>query len=198
MLDQLGLEKVHFLGESTGGMIGVAFAARHPDRLHSLILCATPTHLPPSAQEMWAMGHKDWETACRTLGARGFCEGLAKIPGVLGQPDPDYNTWWREQVGVSSGEGLASYAGFLSKLDVRPMHGLINTLKVPVLILAPTRSRNTSLDDQKQLNEAITGSKMVVIDGLGHEIFVDKGEECQEAVLEFANSLEKQRTDEAC
>jgi pimeloyl-ACP methyl ester carboxylesterase len=58
-LDQLGLEKVHILGESTGGMIAVAFAGKFPDRCHSLITCATPTHLPESFQKEQAQGRKD-------------------------------------------------------------------------------------------------------------------------------------------
>ena len=34
-LDQLNIRKVHFFGESTSGMLGEIFAARHPERLLS-------------------------------------------------------------------------------------------------------------------------------------------------------------------
>jgi pimeloyl-ACP methyl ester carboxylesterase len=76
-------------------------------------------------------------------------------------------------------------------LEVRPFHRDIEAAKLPVLILAPTKSRNTSLEDQQKYKEGILGCKLVVIDGRGHEIFVDKAEECQKAVLEFVGSIGK-------
>ncbi|KAJ5677041.1 Alpha/Beta hydrolase protein [Penicillium maclennaniae] len=45
-LDQLGLAKVHFLGESTSGMLAEILAAKHPDRVSSIIICSSP-HPPP-------------------------------------------------------------------------------------------------------------------------------------------------------
>ena len=45
-LDTLGLDQVHYLGESIGGTLGIAFAVRSPERLKSLTLLATPTSIP--------------------------------------------------------------------------------------------------------------------------------------------------------
>jgi pimeloyl-ACP methyl ester carboxylesterase len=70
-LDQLGLRKVHFLGESTGGIFGQALAVKHADRLLSLTTCWTPMYLPPAAPDWLAFGHSSWPAACRELGARG-------------------------------------------------------------------------------------------------------------------------------
>lgn len=119
-MDQLGLLKVHFWGESTSGMVGEAFAAKHPDRLHSLVVCSSPTWLPPQALKLFAFGHESWPSACRQLGSRGWGAAFSRIPGTISIPDPDYVRWWIEQVGISSGEGLAGYAQFLSTLDARP------------------------------------------------------------------------------
>ncbi len=41
LLDELGLDAVHYVGLSMGGYVGMRFAARHPDRLHSLVLLDT-------------------------------------------------------------------------------------------------------------------------------------------------------------
>jgi pimeloyl-ACP methyl ester carboxylesterase len=188
-LNQLGLEKVHFLGESTSGMIGEALAAKYPERLHSLIVCSSPTYLPPKAQEMLAFGHKDWPTACRELGSRGWAEALNKVPGTMAHPDPGYTQWWLDQVAVSSGEGFAGYAEFLAKLDTR---AFLKDIRVPMLILAPAKSAMTSVDDQTSLRDAIGGgAEMVVVEGRGHEIYIDRPGECQEALLKFLGSLKR-------
>ncbi|RFU27603.1 hypothetical protein B7463_g8724, partial [Scytalidium lignicola] len=184
LLEQQGLAKIHLFCESTAGLIGVAFAARFPNRLHSLTVCATPSHLPETAKKKWALGYEDWAAACRSLGARGFAESQSRIPGGIGQPDPEYYKWWLEQTDLSTGEGLARYASFLDKLDVRPMMG---DVKCRTLILAPTTSANTSLQDQEAFRDAIPGAHLVAIDGIGHEIYVDKAKECQEAFLEFVS-----------
>ncbi|CAO5192042.1 2-hydroxy-6-oxonona-2,4-dienedioate hydrolase [Frankia sp. AiPs1] len=38
LLDVLGLDRVHLSGESLGGWVAVKFAARHPERVHRLVL----------------------------------------------------------------------------------------------------------------------------------------------------------------
>ncbi len=54
LLDTLGLEKVHVVGASMGGMIAQVVAARHPDRVLSLTsIMSTPgfaDHLPPPGE----------------------------------------------------------------------------------------------------------------------------------------------------
>jgi pimeloyl-ACP methyl ester carboxylesterase len=41
LLDELGLDAVHYVGLSMGGYVGMRFAARHPDRVLSLTLLDT-------------------------------------------------------------------------------------------------------------------------------------------------------------
>ncbi|EUC48466.1 hypothetical protein COCMIDRAFT_87333 [Bipolaris oryzae ATCC 44560] len=187
-LDQLGLQKVHFLGESTSGMLGEILAARHPERLLSLTVCSSPTYLPPAALQMFAFGHKDWPTACRQLGTRGWTEALAQVPGTIPISDSVYLPWYLGQVEVSDGEGLAQYAEFLSKLDARPW---LDKIKVPTLILSPTQSAAVKAQDMEALRDTIPGSQLVPIFKPGHEIYVTAAEECQQAFLAFLEGLKK-------
>jgi pimeloyl-ACP methyl ester carboxylesterase len=185
-LDQLGLKRVHFLGESTSGMLGEALAAKYSERLHSLIICSSPTYLPPAALRLFSFGHPSWPDACRTLGSRGWAEELSKVPGTLSTSEPHYKDWWLEQIEISSGEGLGGYAEFLSTLDARPF---LSQISVPTLVLAPAHSAATTVDDQREISRQISASKLVVIEGLGHEIYVDKAEDCQHALLAFLDEL---------
>ncbi|KAF1843737.1 alpha/beta-hydrolase [Cucurbitaria berberidis CBS 394.84] len=190
-LDQLGVEKVHFLGESTGGMLGEALAAKHPEKLLSLTVCSTPTHLPPTALKLFAFNKKNWATACRELGSRGWAEALSRIPGTIPISDPEYLTWYLSQIAISDGEGLAQYAEFLSTLDARPF---LDKIKIPTFILAPTQSAAVTVEGQKKLEESIAGSRLVFVEGGGHEIYVTQAEKCQEYFLEFLGSLSSVRS----
>jgi len=185
-LDALGVDKVHFIGESTSGMLGEIFAARYPERLLSLTVISSPTHLPTPALELFAFDHASWAEACRTMGSRGWAEALSKVPGTVSSPDPVYIKWWVDQVAVSSGEGLAGYAQFLSTLDSRPY---LKDIHVPMLILAPANSAATKLPDQRWLAEKVPGARLEVVNGSGHEIYVEMAEECQRLFFDFVDGL---------
>jgi len=47
-MDALGLRQVHYVGESIGGILGVLFATRWPERLKSLTICNSPTTIRPA------------------------------------------------------------------------------------------------------------------------------------------------------
>ncbi len=49
-MDALGLQQVHYVGESIGGILGVAFAVRWPERLKSLTICNSPTAIRAPAE----------------------------------------------------------------------------------------------------------------------------------------------------
>jgi pimeloyl-ACP methyl ester carboxylesterase len=140
MLDQLKIDKVHFIGESTGGMLGIAFAAKYPRRLHSLITLSTPSHLPPNLFNILAVGLESWPYAIRTLGSEGWARELAKFPGSglrAGEDQTAYLAWWISEIGKSPTYGLEQYAVFAQTLDVG---GILKDVTVPTLILAPTQS----------------------------------------------------------
>lgn len=186
--DQLDLEKVHFLGESTSGMLGEALAAKYPQRLHSLIICASPTYLPPEALELFSFEHENWSEACRKLGSYGWGKRLAAAPGTLATEDKELEKWWLSQIEVSPSEGLAGYAAFLSTLDARPF---LSQISVPTLILAPARSAATNIEEQLDIARQIGRSKLIIIHGSGHEIYNDKSEDCLRALLEFLEEVRR-------
>jgi len=184
-LDELKIPQIHFLGESTSGMLGIIFAVRYPERLKSLILCASPLTIGPEAQKMFAFGHKDWQTAIRTLGTYGWAKELAAMSGTMGNLGPEEQNWVLEQIGSIPDRALADYSLMVSQTNVEP---LLKDIQVPVLILAPTRSAATSMEQQVKMQQAIPGAKLVVIDGIAHEIYRDRAGECMNALLDFLDS----------
>src|SRR5215468_9473558 len=54
-LDAFSLRCVHWIGESSGGLIGLLLAAAHPERIASLVLCNTPTRIPEYIKRTYAL-----------------------------------------------------------------------------------------------------------------------------------------------
>lgn len=52
-LDALGLDKVHYIGLSLGGMSGFGLGISHADRLRSLVLCDARADAPPAFAAPW-------------------------------------------------------------------------------------------------------------------------------------------------
>lgn len=188
-LDALQIERVHFLGESTSGELGLALAALYPDRLHSLVLCSSPTHLPPTVCQFLAMGYNSWPESVVQLGSREWAEKLASESGTAPTESPEYLEWWLQGVGQNTAEGMAGYADFLSHLDCREY---LTKVKCPTLILAPTNSKPVPLSVSESMKKGIKNSKLCIVEAPGHEIYVEKPEECISHTIAFLKGL---RTD---
>ena len=76
-MDAMGLQHVHYLGESIGGILGIIFATRWPERFKSLTICNSPTTFRPSGTKAIAgqLGSVD-----KTLAAGEFVK-------LFGAPD---------------------------------------------------------------------------------------------------------------
>ncbi|KAI0577375.1 alpha/beta-hydrolase [Pyrenophora tritici-repentis] len=172
-------------------MLCEILASAYPDRVSSLTICASPTHLPRAAVELFTFGRVSWGAAVRELGSRGWAEELVRVPGTV--PVPSYSDEnadgeaamenYLDMINVSDGEGLAQYAEFLEALDARPYLGAITC---PMLILAPTGSVAVKVEEMQEVKEKIgERCKVVSVEGGGHEIYVTRAGVCQEAFLQF-------------
>jgi hypothetical protein len=71
LLDHLGIDAVHYIGESIGGLIGATAAARYPARFRSLTLISTPLSIPNNSQQLaQSPGFADTGEAILKLGMR--------------------------------------------------------------------------------------------------------------------------------
>ena len=62
LLDALNVEKVHFVGHSTGGAIGQVVAVRYPQRIASLVLYASIHKADPYRHRIWGLRKRILET----------------------------------------------------------------------------------------------------------------------------------------
>ena len=146
--------------------------------------------MPQAAQEMLAFNHKDWPTACRELGSRGWGEAVATVLGQDQAPDKEFFAWWLDEVSVPTGDALGDHAVLLcdEKFDARR---IMKEIKVPMLMLTPGNSKLVDIDEQKQLKDAVAGAQMEIVPGIGHEIYIDQAEVCQQKYLEFLEKLSR-------
>jgi pimeloyl-ACP methyl ester carboxylesterase len=181
-LDALGIERVHYLGESIGGTLGIAFAARWPERFKSLTLLASGPSVPNHLQKLFALGYQDWPTALGKLGFRGWAKALMDTGGILLGGDPVRTQWVIDEWGRIPTHVLQGLCRVVPTINLAPV---LNQIRVPTLIVAPARSAIALLTEAVAMRDAIPNARIAVIDGKGHEIYVDEAEACAVAVLKF-------------
>jgi pimeloyl-ACP methyl ester carboxylesterase len=169
LVDALGIDQVHLVGESTGGMAGVVVAHDHPERFKSLTLISTP--LSPSRGDDRVMSP---EAASPTESMRKL--GLAR--------------WWIRSRGITNDlfgderdeEAAQEFARTPLHIAIdmwEAMHDPALTLepyladlRVPVLVLTPTSSLTVSTHDQAELVRAVPGSRQIVYADQPHFVFL--------------------------
>jgi pimeloyl-ACP methyl ester carboxylesterase len=173
-LDALGLERVHYIGESVGGITGIVLGARHPDRFHSITLVQTPLHLRPVGDLMRG-SYESWSSAIRALGPGGW------TTQNLDADDPR-TAWERAQWDRCDTESLCRLADATSAVDVT---AYVAAMRTPTLVLAPTESPLTPLEDQLYLRTTIPDAELELFEGLGHTVYQDEPERCIDRFLRF-------------
>ena len=186
-LDALGLERVHYVGASLGGVLGVAFAATHPERVKSLVLCGTPCWIKPETQRGFVReGYPDGTTSVMVMGSRSyaFTGRLRSLGSDASHTQVMRAVYTAEQSALMPPNAIASLMRMVSQreFDITPM---LPEVKAPTLLLSPRSSPHTSLEEQRRMKEAIPNCQQVIFEGAAHSISTDMPDRCARKTLRF-------------
>jgi pimeloyl-ACP methyl ester carboxylesterase len=186
LADQLGIEKLHYVGESTGGIVGAMAAATYPERFASLTLVSTPISPAGSnSQVKTPVG----ESPVESLKMLGLAEWWLRTRAATGQllGDDRDDVLASEfaltplNVAVSMWDGMhdprVTLSSFLPKL------------KLPVLVMTPSGSTTTSLEDQDRLLAAIPNATQIIYQGATHGMYFMQPQLLSSDYRKFLDSL---------
>ena len=163
IMDILELDKVHWVGISTGGMIGQGVAIDHGSRLHSLILCNTTSrstqwYRDQIAKRQAVVGEGGMDAGWEMTKRFWFTDDYVDEEG------PDYHTV-RNVYLKTPLPGYFGGTSAVAELNYRP---LLHKVKTPTLIIAAGDDPVTPVDHSEAINDGITGSHLEVIPGQRH------------------------------
>jgi 3-oxoadipate enol-lactonase len=179
LVDTLGLDKFHLIGETVGGSISMRFASQHQDRLLSLTACTSPTefndpHHGESADVIESEGVAAWVE--NTIGRR-------LDPQIV---DPAYTRWYAQQMAATPAHVVAGFQRNASG-DLRP---LLKDIKTPTLIIAAANLREEVLGDFRDASALFSNGRRVVFPGVYGFVQHVLPVPCARVWLDFAKSLE--------
>jgi proline iminopeptidase len=198
--DHLGLERMSLLGHSHGGMVAIAYAARHPEQVERLILASTLARWAPdqeAAMEAAVASHADepWYADAKAAleaeqeGAFATDEELAELAlrefpfyfKSYGDKEQAYLETLRSE--TPNADTLRFFnQEIFERFDLRPE---LKKITAPTLVVTGADDFITGPASAADLVQGIADVEMVVIPDAGHFIFVETPEAFQEAVLSF-------------
>jgi 3-oxoadipate enol-lactonase len=185
LLDALGIDMVHWIGLSMGGMIGQCLALNHPHRLNSLALCDTAALIPEDAQPVWqerlnVARDKGMQALVESTLARWFTQPyLSRNPPAVNQI--------RRQFLATPVAGYIGCSEAIRRLDYLEQ---LPEIKKPTLFIVGEDDLGTPVAASEAMQQRIPGSRLVVLSSAAHLSNVEQAEAFNNALIEF---LEDQR-----
>lgn len=187
LMDALGIAKAHILGISMGGMIAQEIARSHGQRVDGLILGCTHCGGAHTVQTSPAV----LEELSESLFA-GTQEAIQKGTRLLFsdrtlQQHPDVVRRYRE-VSMRFPPPVQTLRHQIEAIQGHDAWDDLIRIQNPTLILTGNEDLLIPPENSTILAERIPRAQLRVIEGVGHQLFIEEPEACNRAVLEFLGS----------
>ncbi len=175
LLDELGLDAVHYVGLSMGGYVGMRFAARYPDRVLSLVLLDTDAG--PEDPEV-APKYRLLANVFRFAGAgpiRGQIEPIMFGPAF--RADPAGQEVIEEFVRrLKQCKRAGIKRAVLGIIDRQSVADELGRIRARTLVAVGADDVATTPDKSEAIAAAIDGAKLEIVPDSGHSSTLEQPE----------------------
>jgi 3-oxoadipate enol-lactonase len=187
ILDGLGLQRTHFVGNSWGGMIGGTFAATYPDRVGSAVLMNCTGSAAGARQKL------EYGFLLRMAGLLGGIRPpltRSVLKAFLGpttfRTRPDVVAFVRDS--VQSVDLRSGSWAVRSVVPQRPdQRALLGRVTTPVLVVAGVEDATFPVPETTAMAEAIPGAAITVLDGVAHLAALENPPVVNKLIEEFVS-----------
>lgn len=193
VMDALRVERAHIVGVSMGGMIGQVLAAEHPQRVLSLTsIMSTSGHMrlpQPSLKVRRVLmsrpaNPKDLESVTNHL------VHVLQVIGSPGYPEPAPALHARVRRGVQRAYNPAGtnrqVMAVIASGDRRP---LLRRIATPTLVIHGRDDPLVPLSGGQDTARHVRGAKLLVMDGMGHDLPTALLPQLARAILDHCNAV---------
>jgi 3-oxoadipate enol-lactonase len=185
ILDHLGVDRAHIVGNSWGAMTGAAFAALHPDRVGRAVLLNGTGSAAPRRQRL---EYAALLAMARTL--RGIRGPLVRpvVGAFLGPTSRrERPNVVRTVIDVAGRNHVRSVSHAVrSVVSLRPdQHELFGRIRCPVLVVAGREDATFPLPEVRAMADAIPGAELVILESAAHLAALEVPDRVNTLVAEF-------------
>jgi len=182
LMDHLEIPRAAVGGLSMGGYVTLAFYKQFPSRVRALVLA--DTRAQADTEESKQTRAQQAEKALAE-GMAGIADAM--LPKLL-TPEtvskrPEIVKRVRDMMLKTKPEGAAAALhGMAQREDLTQ---LLARISVPALIIVGAEDAITPVTDSEKMNQAISGSRLVVLENAGHVSNLERTEQFNDALLDF-------------
>ncbi|MFE9031419.1 alpha/beta fold hydrolase [Streptomyces iakyrus] len=178
--DAVGLDTFSVSGYSLGGPVAIRIAARHPQRVSSLVLSASFAHADTRTALATSVWHQLFASGQHTLLAE-YLNLMGLSEAALNALTPDQVHAIAEQLAPTLPSGTGDQLDLVRRADVR---GDLAGIAAPTLVVVTTADPLVSPALQRQLAAAIPTAETAELP-TGHLPFVERPEEWLKLMTDF-------------
>ncbi|MDB5922865.1 MAG: alpha/beta-hydrolase [Betaproteobacteria bacterium] len=179
IIDDLGAQSVHVCGESAGGMVGIALAALHPQRVRTLTLVSTPVHIPRERRVTYGMTGVSEETD-----RDAYIEATNRSMRFPADADPGLLDWYKREFQKNRADVQAAMAAGL--VNSANMLSYLPRVQAPVLGLYPSEGPITTPEQKQMLRDNLKNVRLVQLPGTFHKVQLMYPAACATHLMHFA------------
>jgi 3-oxoadipate enol-lactonase len=180
ILDELGCDRVHWVGLSMGGMIGQGLALSHPERIERLVLADTAAIIPDEAQPIWqeridAVHREGLQVVADSTLERWF------TPNFLKQNTPEIDQI-RQQILATPVSGYVGCSEAIRRLNYL---NRLPAIKAATLIMVGADDPGTPVAAAEAMHAQIKDSQLVVIPDAAHLSNIEQAQTFNDNLITF-------------
>ena len=172
LLSKLGLAPAHVVGASMGGMIAQMLAARHPESVRSLVSIMSMTGNRWSGQP--ALRIYPYLLRAAPTEREAYVEHMSRMFSIIGSTGlPQDTDRIRDMMGRSYDRGhdpAASGRQLGAIVASGDRTAELRKITAPTLVIHGSKDPMVSPSGGKATAKAIPGARLMVVDGMGHDI----------------------------
>jgi 3-oxoadipate enol-lactonase len=186
-LSQMQIAQAHILGLSMGGAIAQQFALDYPQMVRALILVSTFSQVDDSCRK--AFTHL--RQALASGGYPAFFDEVVKLaftPRYVAANPQGIADLKEKRIRTNSPAAIGRATEACLAFDLR---NEIDGIQHPTLIVSGREDVFTPLHLAEGIHKAIRNSEWKILEGVGHNLYIERASEMVNAVLDFLKRFQE-------
>ena len=188
LMDALEIPQAHLHATSTGGFIGLQFAAQHPERVVKLALVSVVARYDTATR----LNLKAARLLAGSVGMEAMAEVIA--PAVLTRDfldSPEAGPVLEEMRSTFGTIPPDSYISTMEAIEAADLGPDLPRITAPTLVISGEHSTLSSVDmgpkgiGGRGIAEGVPNGRLVVIQGAGHLVIMERYQEVCDHIIEF-------------
>jgi class 3 adenylate cyclase len=182
VMDAAGSWRAAVMGTGDAGMLALAFAAAHPDRVSAVVAYEVSPRLMPSPNDEFGVDPAELQKMAAASAALDLDAHLA-IVAPARKDEPGFKPWFRRFTrSASSGFRIEAFIRSQATWDIT---GLLDRVQARVLVMNRTGNTILPMRSVRALTVALPNAQLAEIEGTGTAIYADDVEQIADEIEGF-------------